>query len=91
MYGKAIPRQDGYKAKNMAKYKTKNRCNNKKKEKQHQQQQKRKNAWNLYGKAVPRQDDSLILGRLDGHALGRGGEKVRNSSNFARKEKIATS
>ena len=72
MYGKAVPRQDGYKAKNMAKYKTKNRCNNKNKEKQHQQQQKQKNAWNLYGKAVPRQDDSLILGRLDGHALGRG-------------------
>ena len=42
MYGKAVPRQDGYKAKNMAKYKTKNRCNNKNKEKQHQQQQKRK-------------------------------------------------
>ena len=87
MYCKAVPRQDGYKAKNMAKYKTKNRCNNKKKEKQHQQQQKQKNAWNLYGKAVPRQDDSLILGRLDGHALGRGGRKLEIQAVLQEKKK----
>ena len=60
---------------------------NKKNEKQHQQQRKRKNAWNLYGKAVPRQDDSLILGRLDGHALGRGGRKLEIQAVLQEKKK----
>ena len=52
-----------------------------------QQQQKKKNAWNLYGKAVPRQDDSLILGRLDGHALGRGGRKLEIQAILQGKKK----
>ena len=46
-----------------------------------------KNAWNLYGKAVPRQDDSLILGRLDGHALGRGGRKLEIQAELQEKKK----